>query len=125
MHNKELLIFVSAAILLLTSLAGNASAAASPNDLIGKRFPTLKGNALSKKEITLPDEAKGFVTVVIVAFDRDAQNQIDTWADTLLKRYDKDKTIKYFEVPMISGFYSFMSGVIDGGMRGGVPKPLH
>ncbi|NTV45996.1 MAG: hypothetical protein HGB11_05645, partial [Chlorobiales bacterium] len=99
MQNKELLVFISifVSILLLASLTGKASAAA-PTDLIGKPFPTLKGNALSKKEVVLPDDAKGFPTIIIVAFDRDAQNQIDTWADTLLKRYDKDKTVKYFEV---------------------------
>lgn len=126
MQNKELLIFLSAflSLLFFASFTENASAS-TPGNLIGKPFPALKGNALSKKEVTLPDDAKGFVTVIIVAFERDTQNQIDTWADTLLKRYDSDNTIKYFEVPMISGFYSFMSGIIDGGMRGGVPKPLH
>jgi hypothetical protein len=96
-----------------------------PHPLLGRRFPEVTGESLARRKVTLPDAAKGRVTVIIAAFARQAQGRIDTWARPLLERYGDEGPVRYYELPMISGWYSWMSGFIDGGMRRGVPKPLH
>ncbi len=117
--------------LLLAGFGGVAtagtegSAAAAAHRLVGQPFPAVRGESLAGRKVALPDDARGRVTVVIAAFQRQAQGRIDTWARPLLERYGDEGAVRYYELPMISGWYSWMSGFIDGGMRRGVPKPLH
>jgi len=120
-----LLIRLFALVLFLGVIALNANLFAQTKNAIGKKFPEITGYALNGTQTTLPNDANGFVTVIILAFEKDSQDKVDTWADTLVATYDTETQIRYFELPMISGFYSFMSSIINGGMRGGVPEPLH
>ena len=39
--------------------------------------------------------------------------------------YGLNQSVQYYEIPMLGGQWTTMRGWIDGGMRGGVPKPLH
>jgi putative protein-disulfide isomerase len=94
------------------------------NALIGKAFPEIKAKTLAKKEIILPKEMVGKPTVICVAFDGSVQNLIDTWAAPILAKYP-DGAVNYYEIPMINWGYKFARGMIDGGMRGGVPEKLH
>lgn len=117
--------------LLLAGLGGTAGAGAEEtaavvvHRLVGQPFPAVRGESLAGQKVVLPDDARGRVTVVIAAFQRQAQGRVDTWARPLLDHYGDESAVRYFELPMISGWYSWMSGFIDGGMRRGVPKPLH
>ena len=98
---------------------------ANKSGVVGKPFPPITTQTLSGDPITLPSDSKTKATVIMIAFEQKTQLKIDSWTDTLFKQYDIDQTLGFYEVPMISGFYSFMSGIIDGGMRGGIIKSLH
>ncbi len=91
----------------------------------GDLFPEIKGELLSSKAITLPDHCKGKVSVLIIAFKRGTQNQIDTWTQPLMKEFSICSDFRFIEVPMISNFYSWLSHYIDNGMRGGIAEPMH
>ena len=116
---------------LLAGLGGAAAAGTeggappAAHRLVGQPFPAVRGESLAGQKVTLPDATRGRVAVIIAAFARQAQGRIDSWARPLLDRYGDDGAVRYYELPMISGWYSWMSGFIDGGMRRGVPKPLH
>ena len=95
--------------------------------ILNKEFPRLEGESLSGKKVVFPDSVKGKVVILIAAFERDTQKKIDSWAKPILEKYDESGgEVQYYEVPMIGGWFAkMMSGVIDAGMRGGVPKKLH
>ena len=97
----------------------------SADDVLNKKFPTITGISLSNNEVTFPDDIGGRVTVLSVAFKQKAQLCINTWADELLPKYGIDKDVQYYEIPMLGGQWTIARDWIDGGMRGGVPKPLH
>jgi len=92
--------------------------------VINKVFPKISAETLSKKAIEFPKDVKGKPTVIMIAFKRDAQDQIDPWQQAISKKY-KSKEINYYEIPMMSGGLKIISGIIDGGMRGGVAPALH
>jgi hypothetical protein len=92
--------------------------------VINKVFPKLSAETLSKKAIEFPKDVKGKPTIIVIAFKREAQDQIDPWLAAISKKF-KNKEINYYEIPMMSGGYKIISGIIDGGMRGGVPPALH
>ena len=97
----------------------------SSDDVLNKTFPTIKGISLSNNEVIFPKDINGRVAVLSVAFKQRAQLCINTWADELLPKYGIDKAVQYYEIPMLGGQWTMARDWIDGGMRGGVPKPLH
>jgi hypothetical protein len=96
---------------------------ANPN--IGKRFPEVKDNSLANTPVTLPDSARGMVTLITVAFLRESQSQIDSWLDPFFEKYGSNPKHTFYEVPMLSRGYKFMRFMIDGGMRAGIPQAKH
>jgi hypothetical protein len=99
------------------------TATANPN--IGKRFPEVKDDSLANTPVTLPDAAKGKVTLITVAFLRESQSQLDSWLDPFFEKYGSNPKFTFYEVPMLSRGYKFMRFMIDGGMRAGIPQAKH
>jgi len=98
---------------------------AQKNDIVGKDFPTISATTLSGDQIIFPDNLDKKVNIIILAFEEWAQKDVDTWAGFILKQYDVDDEINYYELPMMSKFYSWLSGWIDGGMKQGIEVALH
>jgi hypothetical protein len=89
------------------------------------RFPTVAATTLAGRPVTFPDAVVGQVGLLFVAFRQRAQADINTWVTPLIGTYLDSADVAYYEIPMISGGYRWVSGWIDGGMRGGVPGDLH
>jgi hypothetical protein len=88
-------------------------------------FPTIPAKTLAGRSVTFPDETRGRIGLIFVAFEQRAQQDITTWVKPLIERYLDAPDIGYYEIPMISSEYRSSAGQIDGGMRSGVPKDLH
>jgi hypothetical protein len=100
------------------------------NFLMGKgivdiRFPDITAKTLAGNTITLPGSAKGKITLVTMAFVRDAQTMIDSWLKPFEKEFGQDDSFTFYEVPMIASSWKKFSWVIDSGMRGGIAKEKH
>lgn len=85
-------------------------------------FPTVTGKNLNSEEFTLPVDFTGRVNIVLVAYQREQQSEIDTWL-TLARELEAEfpETVRYWELPTISSGYRWMSFIIDSGMRSGIP----
>ena len=68
---------------------------------------------------------KAKVTLIAVAFLQQSQPQLDSWLGPFTERFASKEGFTFYEVPMISSGYKFMSFIIDSGMRGGIPKEKH
>ncbi|MBP9087167.1 MAG: hypothetical protein KBG15_13685 [Kofleriaceae bacterium] len=88
-------------------------------------FPTLAARTLANRAVTFPQETAGKVGLLFVAFERDAQEQINSWLAPLLAQYVTSDEVSYYEIPLIAGGYGMVAKFIDGGMRRGVPQALH
>jgi hypothetical protein len=88
---------------------------------IGK-FPALESETLEKRAVQLPADFQGERNLLLIAFEREQQKDIDTWL-TQMKRYeDIDKGCRYYEIPMIEKMNRFMRWFINTGMRHGIPE---
>lgn len=87
-------------------------------------FPTIKAETLAGNEITFPNILNGKKGIIVVAFQRQAQAQADSWYNAYTDSLQKNNYI-FYEIPMISSFWKWMSGWIDAGMRSGVPSYKH
>ncbi|MFA9372097.1 MAG: hypothetical protein ACERIH_10345 [Labilibaculum antarcticum] len=100
--------------------------AQNPNKLkSGDLFPQIEGELLSSKMVTLPGHCKGKVSVLLIAFKRGTQPQIDEWTKPLMKEFSIHSDFRCIEVPMISNLYNWMSHYIDNGMRSGLAESMH
>lgn len=89
-------------------------------------FPTLSSTALDGRKVTLPDDCTDHVTLVFIAFRREAQSMIDSWAEPFDKEFGVDPRVLVYEVPMIGSLNGrLMGGFIDAGMRSGIPDARH
>jgi hypothetical protein len=93
---------------------------------MGTPFPKIKARSLAGTEFTLPDVAKGQVTLVAIAFRRQAQRMLDSWLVPFERACEGQRNVTVYEVPMIEGrMFKWMASTIDAGMRAGIPKEKH
>lgn len=93
----------------------------APATPVGRRFPTAAGTALSGESVRLPHDLLGAPALLLVAYQRQAQSDVDAWA-AFSRR--EAPGLRVLELPVIPGIvWRHLRGWIDGGMRGGVPRP--
>ena len=91
----------------------------------GKIFPNITAYSLAKTEVRLPDMAIGKVTLIAIAFVRQAQDMIDSWSIPFENRFSNNNNYGYYEIPMLNGIWKLFRGSIDGGMRAGISNEKH
>ena len=89
--------------------------------IVGRRFPSVRGRALSGEPVHLPEDLLGAAALLLCAYRRGTQADIDRWV--AFGRARLPSGLRTLEVPIISAVvWRPLKGWIDGGMRGGVPK---
>jgi hypothetical protein len=89
-------------------------------DPTGERFPSVTAQALDATEVRLPEVGAGAPLLLLVGYQQDTQFDLDRW---LLALDTAEVKVRVYEVPTIPGLAPRMfSGMIDSGMRRGIPK---
>lgn len=85
-----------------------------------KPFPSVAGKALDGTALRIPEDLVGRPAVLLVGYTMNAQFDGDRWLVGLLQT----KTpVRILELPTIEGMVpGVFSGMIDGGMRKGIPS---
>lgn len=84
-------------------------------------FPVIAAETLRGRKVQLPDGLRGERNLLIVAYRREQQREVDTWLAALAELPHAPPAFAYYELPTISGKMRWMRAVIDGGMRQGIP----
>lgn len=85
------------------------------------RFPVVEGSNLEGRRFSLPNDFEGELNIAIVAFRREQQGDVDTWAPFLKSIAAKHAGLKAYELPTLNRSYRIVRGFIDGGMARGIP----
>ena len=101
---------------LIASLLVSAAFAETPTS-----FPKVSGKDLNYKPWTAPADFPGDRTLVVVAFAREQQADVDTWTAGLGLTAPSN-TLPWIEMPLINNPGWFMRWFINTGMRGGIPS---
>jgi uncharacterized surface protein with fasciclin (FAS1) repeats len=87
-----------------------------------RHFPAIQGTNLEGRTFDLPGDFEGDYNLVLVAFKRQQQRDVDTWmplAEQLSRQHDG---FVCYELPVLAREWSVVRGFIDGGMRSGIPS---
>ena len=88
--------------------------------LDGRRFPSVSGQALSGRVFRFPEDVAGAPVLLLCAYRRGTQVDIDRWAAFAARELPD---LAVYELPIIPALvWRPFKGMIDGGMRGGVPR---
>jgi len=113
---------------LLFSISGLAAAiemgsgSDQGDDSMG-RFPQLQASNLEKRLMNLPGDFEGSRNLLLVAFQREQQSQVDTWLREMRRFEEVDPSFRYYELPTIQSPNRLLRWIIDTGMRRGIPDP--
>ena len=90
--------------------------------IVGLRFPSIAGKALSGEIVHFPEDVAGAPALLLCAYRRGTQADADRWAAFAGRELP---SLAVWELPIIPSLvWRPMKGWIDGGMRGGVPPRL-
>ncbi|MGD1956998.1 MAG: hypothetical protein ACFBZ9_17575 [Sphingomonadales bacterium] len=82
-------------------------------------FPEVKTEDLIGAKAVFPADFPGDPTLVLVAFERKQQEDIDRWVTALSLK--DDVSIPWIEMPTVARRYRLMKPLLDGWMRDGIP----
>ena len=86
-------------------------------------FPNLPARDLTGRDVRLPDAFEGERNVVVVAFKRHQQTDVDSWVPWLDERARLDPGLRFYEVPTIGDVWTPARRFIDGGMAAAIGDP--
>lgn len=87
------------------------------------RFPQLQARNLEGAVHDLPAAFAGDPSIVIVAFERHQQSDVDSWLPCLDEVRERLPGLEVYELPAIRRRFLPARRFIDGGMRAGIPDP--
>ncbi len=106
------------------------SACIGPGDNSGVKgqgeniLPEMTGIDLLGQERTIPSTFTGKWNIVAIAFEREQQEDVNTWipvADEMMLEIDG---LKFYEVPLIYEMNMAMRSWVNNGMRAGISDPV-
>ena len=83
-------------------------------------FPKLTAYNLEKQTLSLPEDFAGDRNLLLIAFQREQQKEVDTWLHEM-KRFELLPSFRYYELPTIDKLNPISRWFIDTGMRHGIP----
>lgn len=84
-------------------------------------FPRVKGANLERRAFTLPNDFAGERNLVLIAFKREQQFEIDTWLPAAKRLVQEHPEVRYYELPTISRGVPLARWWLDSAMRAGIP----
>lgn len=87
-----------------------------------KTFPPVKGKNLERKVLKLPQDFPARYTIVLMAFYRHQQLDIDTWLPFAQKLENKYPDLAYLELPVVYRMGPVRQFLLNEGMRAGIPN---
>ena len=89
--------------------------------LSGEHFPSVNASNLEKRAFNLPADFEGDRNLLLVAFEREQQKDVDTWLRQMRRFEEIDPGFHYYELPTIQRPNALARWFIDTGMRHGIP----
>jgi hypothetical protein len=85
------------------------------------KFPQVETENLDGRKFALPQDFEGDRNLVLIAFEREQQKDVDTWLHESARFTQIDTSLRIYELPTIARLDAFRRWFINTGMRHGIP----
>ncbi|WP_214020821.1 hypothetical protein [Methanoculleus sp.] len=94
---------------------------------LGRVFPTLMTTSLSSRVVTLPDDAEGDVSLIVLVFLESASPMTESWSGPFVGAFTENPRVTTYLVTVVGDSLIGRSLVdrIRQGLAGGVPPAKH
>jgi hypothetical protein len=107
-------------VFTICTIFASLAFASTAGDGAPLRFPAISGKALNGESFSVPDSLAKANNVLLIAFLREQQEDIDTWLNRLEDLEDEDPSIAVYEFPILPEMNRVSRWFIYQGMRGGI-----
>jgi len=114
---------LSLALLSLFSCAAERLPETNPPPAKENLFPLSGGQDLTGSERQFPRDFTARKTLVVVAFQRWHQDEVDAWFRALESQIKNDPDLEYFELPTLAPMGMLREWFLFKGMQSGIPDP--
>jgi hypothetical protein len=104
---------------IVLTLLTFASLVADPLEV---RFPSADGKALTGDKFLVPEDLEKPHNLLLVAFQREQQEDVDTWIPRLERVEDTNEDFAFYEFPILPEMNAVARWFIYQGMRGGISQ---
>jgi hypothetical protein len=85
------------------------------------KFPDVETSNLEGRKYSLPHDFESERNLVLIAFEREQQKDVDTWLRESSRLEQFDPAMRIYELPTIARLDPFRRWFINTGMRHGIP----
>lgn len=109
------------------AMNGTAETTEAVPAAIGRTFPTLMATSISGRTVTLPDDAEGDVSLVVLVFLESAWPMAESWSGPFAGAFTENPRVTTYLVSVVgdSLIGKSLADRIHQGLRGGVPPAKH
>ena len=86
-------------------------------------LPEVEVRSLEGERLVIPRDLEGRRNLLAIAFQRQQQEEVDTWVPEFERLEKADSDLVAYEVPVISRRWGPFRPLIDGGMTAAIPDP--
>ena len=105
---------------LVISLAGCFVLAAA--DQVAARIPSFQGTTFAGQTVSLPQQVKGGVGVLVLGFSKNSGDVCKGWGQRLAESYRDSHDVIYFQMPVLESVPRLIRGMVMRSIRSGVPE---
>lgn len=88
------------------------------------RIPSTHGTSFAGIEVTLPDDLRGRVGVLVLGFSKSSGDVSKGWGERLEQSYQSSREVMFYQIPVLESAPKFVRGMVLKSMRSGVPEAM-
>jgi hypothetical protein len=88
------------------------------------RIPTTHGTSFGGGQVTLPDDLRGRVGVLVLGFSKSSGDVCKGWGERLEQSYQSSREVMFYQMPVLESAPKFVRGMVLKSMRSGVPEAM-
>lgn len=85
-------------------------------------IPPTHGTSLAGTSITLPDDLRGRVGVLVLGFSKSSGDVCKGWGQRLAESYRDSAEVMYYQLPVLESVPKLIRGMVVKSMKSGVPE---
>jgi hypothetical protein len=111
-------LFSGQIVLALTLMTATSATAQTQN----ARIPETRGTSLLGAQVTLPEDLRGKVGVLVVGFSKSSGDVCKGWGQRLAQSYHDSDDVTYYQMPVLEAVPKLIRSTVVKSIKSGVPE---